>query len=667
MIDSFHLLRPWWLLWLLPAALLGYRLWQQQNHSSGWQRLIPAPLLQPLLEQQLGQQRRAPLLALGAAWLLATLALAGPTWERLPQPVYQPQSALVVILDLSPSMLAQDLKPSRLMQARLRLIDLLRARREGLTALVVYAGDAHVVSPLSQDRQTLLALAPTLSPAIMPVRGSQVEAAVERALALLNAGGHRDGQLLLITDGVTPAAADAVAAQLQASGQRLSILGVGTREGAPIPSNDGNFASDSAGQMILAKLESRPLMQLANASGGIYRTLSASGRELDDFAAQFAQARIDGALAEQQPLAQSFDQWREFGPWLVLGLLPLAAGAFRRGWLLSLLLVSLIGPTLAPPPATAAAAEPPSAAASSGALASLWNNLWQTPDQQGAAQYQAQQFAQAAGQFQDPAWRGSAQYRGGDFAGASASFREALTRQDSAQNHYNLGNALAKGGQLKEALAAYDQALQRDPQLADAQANRALVEQLLKQQQEQEQEQQQQNQPQDSSPSDQPQEQHQNDPQQGDSQQGDQPPGTSAEQPKGQPQDGDGSNDKSGDKSGDKSDDPAPSPTDAAPEPSQPTAQDRAQAQQPEPAQSDAEQPEAQASGDAQRAAQDDTPADAATDTPSAQRSEELQRWLRQLPDDPGGLLRRKFEYEYQQKLEAYRQGRWTPPEENRW
>lgn len=675
MIDAFHFLRPLWLLLLIPAALLGYRLWRQQAQVSGWQRLIPASLLQPLLEQQPGQQSRAPVLGLGAAWLLGTLALAGPTWQQLPQPVYQPQAALVVILDLSPSMLAQDLKPSRLMQARLRLIDLLRARHEGLTALVVYAGDAHVVSPLSQDRQTLLALAPTLSPAIMPVRGSQVEAAVERALALLNESGHSDGQLLLITDGVTPAAADAVAAQLQASGQRLSILGVGTAEGAPIPTDDGSFARDSAGNMILARLDAQALIRLARDSGGIYRALSASGDELDDFRAQFAEARIDNVLAEQPPLGQSFDQWREAGPWLVLLLLPVAALAFRRGWLLSLLLVSLITPGIAPRPANAAenvtqstaesttatdstpAAAPAADASIAGLSGNLWRNLWQTPDQQGAAHYKAQQFEQAAGQFRDPAWRGSARYRSGDFSGASESFREAIAQQDNARNHYNLGNALAKGGQLKEALDAYDQALQHDPQLADARANRDLVAQLLKQQQQQ----QKNSQSGQGNSQDKRQDQNQ-DPKEnpnGTQQQGTNPSqGKRPQQADSQPQDGDRN---SAPASPPDSEANKPQPANEAPSKADPNSADLPdEATAASDADKDAGRDEKQPPGDDQNAV-------AANGDPSPERSKQLERWLRQLPDDPGGLLRRKFEYEYQQKLEAYRQGRWTPPEETRW
>ncbi|HEY5717402.1 MAG TPA: VWA domain-containing protein, partial [Motiliproteus sp.] len=348
-MSEFHFLRPAWLLMLLPALALLIALWRQQAQGNGWQRLIPAALLQPLLERSTAP-RRTPLLLLGCAWLLATLALAGPTWQRLPQPLFQPQSALVVLLDLSPSMNAADLKPSRLVQARLRLIDLLRERREGQTALIVYAGDAHVVTPLSNDRQTLLALVSTLSPAIMPVRGSQVETAVARALELLRRSGHQEGELLLITDGVTAGAATAVQQQLAGSPYRLSILGVGSAEGAPIPLSDGSFAQDRSGATVLARLDSPPLDALARDSGGIYRTLTPGGRELADFSAQFAPRRSTSDPAREPALDQEFDQWQEAGPWLLLIVLPLAALGFRRGWLLGWVL--LLGlPLGAPPPA----------------------------------------------------------------------------------------------------------------------------------------------------------------------------------------------------------------------------------------------------------------------------------------------------------------------------
>ena len=146
-LSQFHFLRPEWLWLLLPLVLLLGVLWRRSRAGSGWSQVISADLLPHLMEQRLTRRQKLPLAALALGWLAATLALAGPSWEKLPQPVQKKQDALVILLDLSLSVLARDIQPSRLERSRLKLLDLLAQRSEGVTALVAWAGDAHVVSP----------------------------------------------------------------------------------------------------------------------------------------------------------------------------------------------------------------------------------------------------------------------------------------------------------------------------------------------------------------------------------------------------------------------------------------------------------------------------------------------------------------------------------------
>ena len=218
-IENFHFLRPHWL-WAVIAipALLFWQRYKVRTQSS-WQQII-APALLPLLIQTSGRKSRfMPLLATLLIGL--TVGAAGPTWQRLPQPVEINQSALVVILDLSPSLYAKDITPSRLVRARYKLLDLLNQRRDGLTALVVYAGQAHVLSPLTEDNNTIAHLVPILSPSLLLEIGSNLEDAIDQALVLLQNGAEGRGDIVLITDGAT---ANAARTSSEILARRLSVL-----------------------------------------------------------------------------------------------------------------------------------------------------------------------------------------------------------------------------------------------------------------------------------------------------------------------------------------------------------------------------------------------------------------------------------------------------------
>ena len=260
-LAAFHWLRPWWLLALLPMGLLVLALWRQRSSSGDWQQVIDRALL-PLLTTDDNQPlQRWPLVLLAAGWLLAILALAGPSWQQLPQPVYQRQDALIIALDLSPSMYAQDLAPSRLEQAKREIRDILKRRQEGLTALIAYAGDAHVVVPLTDDTHTIELLLPALNPAMMPLAGSDPMPALQLAAELAGRSQAQRLQTLLITDGIYASDFAAIDALVAQTGMNLAVLGIGTAAGAPIPLPQGGFLKNAAGEMIVARLDAEALAQ----------------------------------------------------------------------------------------------------------------------------------------------------------------------------------------------------------------------------------------------------------------------------------------------------------------------------------------------------------------------------------------------------------------------
>ncbi len=601
-METLHFLRPAWFLALLPGLLLGLWLLRYRHRGGRWAEVVEPELLPHLLLEGARRGRPWGIALWFLALLLAVTALAGPVFKRLPQPVFRDESALVVMLDLSRSMDAADLRPSRLERARYKLEDLLAARRSGLTALIVYAGDAFVVTPLTDDVRTIRSLLAAVSTDLMPVPGSRPERAVAEAVKLLRQAGLPRGDLLLVTDGVDQPALERIIDQADGC-CRLSVLGVGTPAGAPIPLPRGGFIRDAGGRLVHAALEEGRLKELARHMEGIYRRMEPGEGDLRALLRWSAGATAGGR--ERRDLRA--DLWREEGPWLLLGLLPLAALAFRRGVLAALLLVLL----LPGPPAQALD----------------FDHLWRRPDQQAWEHFRQQDYAGAAALFADPAWKAAARYREGDYEAAL----EALKGLDSAEDWYNRGNALARLGRYPEALKAYDEALRRIPEHEDARHNRALVEKVLQQQRR-----------------------------------------PSSGQGQGGGREGDsGESGGQADESGRQGKAEGPSSPSPSPQPEQSkAAADREGEQQGDvPSRRESEQQparEQQQPGTGGELAMQQPPPEAG---PTGQQRpeqesempEELRLWLQRVPDDPGGLLRRKFRYQYRKR------GRPAPPEGTPW
>ncbi len=469
MAPDFHFIRAYWLLALVPLALLLWRLGRGNGGGQAWTGLVDPHLLRHLLSTETRRVRRAPLLLLGVGWLLGVLALAGPVWERLPRPVYQAQAYRVLVLDLSPSMNTQDLRPSRLAQARFEILNLLRRDTEGQTALLAYGAEPFVVSPLSTDTDTIAAQVPSLETGLLPVQGGKrTDLALRHARDLLRQAGAPEGDVILISDGVdNPAAAGEMARELANSGYRLSVLAMGTAKGAPVPRADGGFLTDADGAIIISRLDAGALSALVSQGGGRYVQASPDDQDIDALLPD----RPEAAERSSRRDDVRGDQWREQGPWLLLALLPLAALGFRKGWLSPLLLLVFV---IQPHPAQAFE----------------WSDLWQRPDQRAAQTYAAGRHQLAAESFLRSDWRAASRYQAGDYAGAV----EELEGMQSMESAYNMGNSLARMGKLEQAIAAYDSVLADDSGHADAMHNRDLLQRLLDQQKQQQQRNQQQDQ-----------------------------------------------------------------------------------------------------------------------------------------------------------------------------
>ncbi|HET8897444.1 MAG TPA: VWA domain-containing protein, partial [Rhodanobacteraceae bacterium] len=477
--SQLHWIHPAWLWALAGVPLLVFATWRRQQGRLALTRLVDPDML-PLLLHGTPRRRLAGALLAGLGWTLATLALAGPAWERLPAPMQQGQGAQVIVLSLSDTMLATDLTPDRLTRARYKVRDLVEASRGEQNALIAYAGAAFVVAPLTTDADTVLNLIDPLQPNVMPVPGNNAASAIELGVKLLAQAGISGGSIVLVTDGAD-AAAIAAAGKARAAGVTVSVLGVGGSTGAPVRLPGGGFLTDSGGNIVLTKLDADSLSRLAAAGGGRYRTLQAGGADITALHLQSGRRTAPSADAA----SARAEQWRDRGPWLLLPLLPLLALMFRRGWLVMVALVLLL--PLATQPALAADSAAPAPATSvapaASATASWWDALWRNRDQRAAAALAAGQPQVAATLARDPGLENAAHYRQGDYQAAAQGY----AAQPGAAAAYNRGNALAREGQYEPAIKAYDKALAMQPDMADATHNRALVEQALKQQQQQQQ------------------------------------------------------------------------------------------------------------------------------------------------------------------------------------
>ncbi len=399
---------------------------------------------------------------------------------------------------------------------------------------------------------------------MMPVQGSNPRAAMELVEELFANARVNQGRVLLVTDGI-----DAIndVTEFRAAAFPISVLGIGTPQGGPIPlefvNQPGNFLQTREGEVITARLDDQRLSTVAELTFGRY-----ARQTLDDSDITTVLATPLPGDDETVDVEREFDLWHDLGYWLAILALPFLLLGFRRGVLASAVLV--IAPI--------------------DAHANLWDDLWQREDQQGYQALRRGEPERAVTLFEDQTWLGVARYRSGDFTGAVQGF----SNTEDITNSYNLGNALAKAGDLPSAIAAYDSVLARAPDHTDAAFNKALVEKLLQEQSE------------------------------------------ASEQDNSEQQQ-DSENNSQSERSSDGSDSDAPDQQESEQQDSAPIEEGSENQQEP----SDPQQGE---EGDEQQDADE-------LSQPRDESEEAMEQWLRRVPDDAGGLLRRKFQFENQQRL----------------
>ena len=203
-MDDFHFLRPSWFLLAIPALIIWYGLWRQQDRAAVWMQVIDPHLLQHLIVGESTRSRLRPIHLLLLTWIIGTIALAGPAWRPEPSPFADDEAGLIVLMKVNGTMMASDVQPSRLERAKLKLRDLLQLREGSSTGLIVYSGSAHLVMPLTRDDRIVSAMIEDLTPDLMPEDGDALAEALILARQVLENSGV-PVSALVIADNVSPA------------------------------------------------------------------------------------------------------------------------------------------------------------------------------------------------------------------------------------------------------------------------------------------------------------------------------------------------------------------------------------------------------------------------------------------------------------------------------
>ena len=463
-LNQLHFIRPLWLLLILPASLLPWA-WQRQRGGMQRLRAVFAPhLLKHLVVRPQDQQRLRPVWLLGALLALGAVTAAGPTWELDRPPFLEDQAPLILAVDLSPSMDAGDGAPSRLEAVQNKLRDLLQRRSGARTALLVYAGTAHLVLPPTDDPELLETYIQALSTNLLDTPGKNALAATEEAIRLL-AAEKSPGTLVLISDGADTSQLDALRQQLKASPEDLQVLvlAVGNQSGGLITDASGAPRLDRRGKPVISEFDKQALEELADAANAPIGSLTQNTDDLD-WIQLHAQQHFRAANPDNTEL-----HWKDMGYWLCWLLLPLAWLSIRKGWSVSWMpaLLLTVGLSL------------PSGQAQAGWLA----DAFFTPDQQGRWYFEQQKLPLAAEHFSDPYWKGLAAYQAAEFNDALASFARMANgpAEQRPVAYFYIGNSQARLHRYREAMTAYAEALRLQPEFPQARFNLELVTELQRQ------------------------------------------------------------------------------------------------------------------------------------------------------------------------------------------
>ncbi len=312
-------IRPHFLYLFIPLLIVFGISYKKKRLTQSWADICDPHLLTFLTKEGSKHLSLSKLLLFCMSTLMI-LALSGPSWQIKPHQTLDKHSSLMVLLNLSAEMSAKDIKPSRLARAKFKLNDLFNILPETDIGLIAFTKEAFLVSPLTQDTETLKLFFPELRIETMPIGGSNISQAIKLAQQSLLSAGKSTGHILLLTTGSASREALRAAKSAYQHGYRVDILAFGTRLGAPIINEEN--------QQVMSKLNKAMLKKLALSGGGIYQSITNSDKDIQALAHNITS---NNAVSKQQQ--NILNTRSDDGYFLLWLMLPLILIFFRQGFL----------------------------------------------------------------------------------------------------------------------------------------------------------------------------------------------------------------------------------------------------------------------------------------------------------------------------------------------
>ncbi len=476
-------LQSLFLIWAVPVLFL-FCFYGMQRRKRIMRRFAKPEGLKAVCPEASAMRRWIKSMLLLSAVLFSAVALAGPQCGFKWQEIEQKGVDIILAVDCSRSMLAEDVKPSRLARAKREILDLVSILKGDRVGLVAFAGTAFLQCPLTLDYSGFHIFLDVLSPDFLPVGGTDLNRAIATALKAFEEKGETEKAIILITDGETTRG-DPMKGALSVSraGVKLFCIGVGNPDGVPVPEKGGGFKKDSKGGIVLSRLDESMLKEMALATGGAYVRSVAGDMDLDLIYVR----EIRGKMRTETVSAGKKKIWQNRFQWA----LAIALFAFSIELLISsadpkknfrstaclLMSISLLSSGVAN-------AEGIYEKMGKGLQAYENNNYDKAMEHFIEAQLDEPEMPEIAYNL------GAAYYRSGDFDAAAKNFAHALNSQSPelrAKSFYNLGNANFRMGKYDQAVGNYETALKIKPEDREAAANLAFTKKLLEQQKQQQQ------------------------------------------------------------------------------------------------------------------------------------------------------------------------------------
>ncbi len=670
LLQQLHWARPLWLLAIPLIIALAVFVKGRTLRAGDWAEHIDSHLLNYLALHESEQSTRfgtARLrIVMWISLIITALALAGPAWNKSEQPPLKNTARTIIIADMTMSMFATDTQPSRLVQLKFKIRELLKSIPDGESALIAYSGDAHIVSPLTDDFRAIDNLVPALSPEIFPSIGSNPESAFELLTDLLEGQPAGYNSVILFTDEILPASQRRILQSIRNKDiDQFVVVGVGTSQGSPIPLPSGRFLKDSKGNIVSTAVNRSALSAFSQQAGASYLELSSDNNDIKQLTSLLSVSSAGAShahlLRDTNDDSLTIDHWEDRGGWLALAIIPFTLCLFRKGFLFSLLIVfstTVFQPTSLRAQESSAEASPlaniNNATTSGSFKDSIWQRAWLNRDQRGQRALTSSEAGTAVELFNDPEWLAAAQSLHGDYSAAEKTYSDlasstSLENIKKSQLLYNQAYNLAHAGKLQAASNTFAEAIELKEDFNEAEKAKKIVDQLLAAQQQNQQQQNadgSENNDEDSSQGDQSNSSANNESGQGQNQQ--------SQSSQGQQEQGEqesGGKDQASSQDSQKEASPNGNQNQDNGTNTSETTQQQSLAQEGKEDEqaSDAGEQKTVSSGENQENSEDaQAPALSSYEKLSAGEKAKLESWLNKLTDDPGGLLRRKFDYERQ-------------------